>query len=164
MLAIGCPSAVAEVRCVQPGFDLASGVFGQWVSVGVVREMGMDLFVTIDRNASDWRFDPANFVDQLSKDWPSAKVRVVTSQKSPASHHWSIRLTQSAAKTLDGVVTRTGDLVSLEGSLEDSAPFVLWVRRVVPQEVPLKLFSDQHPHQMFITPQTSVSSIIEAFQ
>jgi hypothetical protein len=124
----------------------------------------MDLFIVIDSQATEWRFDPSSFIVRLSKDWPSARIREVTNPRRPASHEWSIRLPESPAKTLDGFITRTGHLISLEGALEDSATFVLWVRSIVPTEVPLKFFTDQHAHQMPITPETSASSIIEAFQ
>jgi hypothetical protein len=124
----------------------------------------MDQFLSIDRQASDWRFDPSNFVAQLSKDWPSAKVGVVTNPKHPGSCEWSIRLPQSRGKTLDGFLMRAGHALSLEGTLEDSATFALWVRSIVPTEVPLRFFTDQHPNQMLITRETGASAIIEAFQ
>jgi len=123
----------------------------------------MESFIIVDRKSTDWRFDPSTFIDQLSKDWPGASIRVVTNLKRPASHEWSVSLPQSPGKTLGGFLSRSGHLVSLEGTLKDSGLFALWVRSIVPEEVPLKFFDDQHPQQFPLTQQTTLELITEAF-
>jgi len=124
----------------------------------------MDLFISIDQIRTNWRLNPADFVAGLARQWPLTKLRVISDTNRPASHKWSIPFPESAGKTLDGFLSRTLALISLEGTLADVAAFAIWFRSIVPPDVLLTFFSDQHPGKIFIDTDTDVSSLIEHFR
>lgn len=110
----------------------------------------MEAYVGVDKQATDWRFEPATFAGALLDRWPDARLRQIDQTDRKAACEWSIPLPHSPGKMLNGFLSRTGTRLAIKGTIEDCVMFALWVRMVVPAEVGLRLWDDQHPDSVVV--------------
>ena len=131
---------------------------------GLKRRIFMDAFIGLDPQETNWRFDGAVLSAELVRHWPEATTRGISDEKRKYSLEWSISLSASPGKMLNGCLSRTGVRIAIKGTTKDFAKFALWVRGLVPEKIVLKRSDDQHPDSMEIQSDTSEELIIQTFE
>ena len=98
------------------------------------------------------------FLTAMSKHWPG--IYIEERGEIWCSHEWEIH-TQS--DVLTGRIHPSGQILSLEGVLEDVAAFALWFRSYVDKEQELSMFDDQYDIFLELTEKTTHEDIVKAF-
>jgi hypothetical protein len=98
----------------------------------------MSDFIISPPETTDWRLTPDELAALLVSRWPDAEV---ARRDHPAPHEaLSFRLTV-AEREIGGWLAESGQSLHLDAAaVEDVAPFVLWLRVVVPPDQPLLLY------------------------
>ncbi|HEY6253226.1 MAG TPA: hypothetical protein VI685_24995 [Candidatus Angelobacter sp.] len=107
---------------------------------------------------TNWSMSPSEFVANLVKRWPNARVRTTNNPEfSPA---WEIQMRNGILDgrfypPLPGVVFSSGDE-------EHLVTFVLWFRSLVPPEQPLLFYQEGFGMHVEVKPDTTVKEILAA--
>jgi hypothetical protein len=90
---------------------------------------------------TDWRFDADDFAARLAEHWPDAEI-VDVSHLDIGAHLRFELVPLEGGYPLLGHLAGDGQVIGLEGGLEESAAVAEWARAVVPREQEL-IFWDQ---------------------
>jgi hypothetical protein len=98
----------------------------------------MSDFIISPPETTDWRLNPDELADLIVSRWPDAEVG---RREHPAPHEaLSFRLA-AADGEIEGWLADSGRSLHLDApTVEDVAPFVLWLRKQVPRDQPLLLY------------------------
>jgi len=106
-----------------------------------------------------WRIGPRELVEALKRQWPA--VRIVSDL--PTDYQLvSFELDLEHA-TADVYLQAGGDCVVIDGDLDDVASFALWMRALVPENVPLLLWDEGYNSHIPVTPSSRVEELTAAF-
>jgi hypothetical protein len=98
---------------------------------------GVADFIVSPPETTDWKLTPATLADSILSRWPDAEV--CRRKRSAARAALAFRL-RVGENEIEGWLADSGRSLHLDASMEDVAPFVLWLRTQVPPEQPLLLY------------------------
>lgn len=109
---------------------------------------------------TEWRLDHEELARGIQARWPDAETCKV---KNPASGHsleWTLH---PQARVLAGSLDRTGQIVALEGHIEDCAAFALWLRTLVPTRQRLLFYDEGYSADVEIWMETNEDHLVAPF-
>ena len=118
--------------------------------------------------ATDWHVDLDRFVTALSTLWPTADI-ALSGPEAPErfpSVTWSVRNWRDEEEVppwLDGSLDRARQTSSLRGDIELVTRYVLWFRKLDPQQ-PLALIADNDRGTLALLPTTTEEEVTDFLQ
>jgi hypothetical protein len=117
-------------------------------------------FLVSPSRETEWTISPDEFVERLRARWPEAQVEMADPDSLAAL---AFTIGFEGSYDLDGRLMSDGQVVGLDGGLEESAHVAAWVRDIVQPEQEL-VFWDQGynfhvPLVSGITPQEIVEAV-----
>jgi hypothetical protein len=124
----------------------------------------MSDFIISPPETTDWRLTPEELAGKIASRWPDAAV---DRRENPALHEaLSFRLTDDGSE-IEGWLADSGQSLHLDAaSVEDVAPFVLWLRTQVPPDQPLLMYDQGFNSQVALTGDEALSErdLVERFE
>jgi hypothetical protein len=123
----------------------------------------MSDFIISPPETTEWRLTPDELAQGIASRWPDAEVG---RREKPAVHEaLSFRLREAGGQ-IEGWLAESGQSIHLDApSVDDVAPFVLWLRRQVPPEQPLLFYDQGFNSQVALTGDEALteSDLVERF-
>jgi len=109
---------------------------------------------------TDLAIEPYSFANNLRRHWPSADVQMIDNPQSIRALEWTLPLDKGV---LRGSLHQTGQVVVLDGDVEDAAEFALWVRTLVPIEYTLLFYDEGYSTAVELRLGMTVEEIANSF-
>jgi hypothetical protein len=116
-------------------------------------------FLVVLMNTTDYVLDGALFVSNIRMRWPDAKIRNVEDPGDPYVIEWVL----SIGYDVDCALHRSGEAISLEGSLDDCAVAAIWIRSLIPSQYKLVFFDQGYHASIDLLDNTTSDQIVGAF-
>jgi hypothetical protein len=100
----------------------------------------------------------ADLVAALERDWPSVVILERRGSQESRAVVWSYG---DAGQELEGYSHADGTCIYLDSPLELAARFVLWFRRIVPQEVELVFCDDSYSFSGIVRNNMALAEVME---
>jgi hypothetical protein len=103
---------------------------------------------------------PADFIQRLKSQWPTATVIPVSNRASSHALEFGVPMEHSR---VDGSLNREGCSIIFIGDIRDCADFALWCRTLLPQQEPATFCDESMSGSLEIDGSTTRADIFRAF-
>jgi hypothetical protein len=117
----------------------------------------MNAFIMV-ANSSNWCFDVENLIRNITERWPGTTFRAPAKTRVSG---WTIRLSDLDGKSLSGFLAPDLKHIGFDGYEEPCTKFAIWIRSMVPSEVPLLLGDEHHGDTVHFLPDVTENEILD---
>jgi hypothetical protein len=107
-----------------------------------------------------WTLDPDHLAKAISAKWPEAEISIPRGSANAHALEWEWR---AGPGCLTGSLDKTGQVVALDGRIEDAAAFARWFGTLVPETQRLLFYDEGYSADMEITPDTRDEELVAPF-
>jgi hypothetical protein len=118
-------------------------------------------FLVTPPDATEWRLDPADFAAALTERWPGAEVRENGEEDPIYALDFTLR---DGGTRVDGSFARKGQMLGLDGALEETMPVAVWFRGLVDPRQPLLFYDPALNGQVELTAEVSAEDAVRAYR
>jgi hypothetical protein len=120
----------------------------------------MDILFSIDKQTTEWRFDPEQLQVRISSKW-GAKSNCIVNPDPIYSHEIEIR-DQDATDTI--LLDNNRCHIALDSTISFAAEFAVWLREQVPPTVTLHCYDLDYSFHVVVTNDVTSQAIVDAYE
>lgn len=109
---------------------------------------------------SDWQINVNNLSKAIISKWSTAAVEKVNNPNSLYILTWSIKIN---IYRIDGTLTKSKNVVYLDGDIRGCAVFALWFRRQVGNEQKLIFYDEGYSCDILLSSETTEDDLVQPF-